>query len=74
MLYYILLHVLLHVYYVYHSIMNGNEWPEKQLVVAALGFPGRTITVGSRAVRPSTKPLLVQLTNKQLFNIYNHMI
>ncbi len=33
--------------------------PLKADEAAALGLPGRTITVGSRAERPSTKPLRV---------------
>jgi hypothetical protein len=33
--------------------------PEKKLDAAPFGRPGRTVTVISRAARPSTKPLRV---------------
>mmetsp|Transcript_21534 Transcript_21534/g.50166 ORF Transcript_21534/g.50166 Transcript_21534/m.50166 type:complete len:334 (-) Transcript_21534:588-1589(-) len=40
-------------------LSGSRTTPLKQLVVAALGLPGRTMTVGSRADRPSRKPLRV---------------
>ncbi len=36
---------------------GSRNMPLAQLLAAALGLPGRMMTVGNRAARPSTKPL-----------------
>ena len=38
---------------------GSRMMPEKKEEAAPLGFPGRTVTVISRAERPSMKPLRV---------------